>query len=380
MDLINNKTNSTEPTNPWDGVVVRKAEPAAETPVVEETPIEPNLETPEAPDDNNLELDHQPSEVETDEDKEPNPYFYLAGKLKADGFLLDEAELTESVSGLEVYDAYRKKLEAELEPRIKQQVYNQLESEGVTAQDLVIARAIRQGIDTNLLSEVTMHERYGSLPDKTADEEKLNSIRAMYRSRKFTDKEIERLVSDAADDEELLNEYFGEAKTYHKARWQDFQTQENERVARSSQQQKAQLDSAEKLVNKIFSTRELLGEKMTEQESAALREAIYSPTDRVEIQGQEYTVSKLYRFNYELENNPELKLWLLKKYLLKDNDLASVKKEVAKEMEDDMLKAYEASVKKDLEARRKKELAQKIQSQNPQEQDTKTRKSWMVEF
>lgn len=392
---FNNNTGQplSDPKNPWDGVIVRKAEPAPPTPEDETSietiePAEPEDQITEPVDPEIVADEPSPSEEneETEsEETEINPYYFLSGKLKSDGFLLDDFEPTENITGLEVYDAYRKKLEQELEPRIKQQVYNQLESEGVTAEDLLLARAIRQGVDISLLNEVTMHEKFAGLNDSANENDKLNSIRAMYKSRNFTDKEISRLISDAEEDETVLEEYFNEAKSYHRTRWQHFQQEENERVARQQQQHQVQLEHAEKLVNKIFTSKEIMGEKMSDQETSLMREAIYTPSDIIEIGGQEYTVSKLYKFNYELENNPELRLWLLKKYLTKNVDLETVKKDIANKLEDDMLSAYEASVKKDLEARKKKELAQKLAETNPQKNkketdDSKIRKSYYVEF
>lgn len=378
--------NSQENKTPWNGVIIQ-SKPDTEPEIVEESPEEKLEEENLTPENTSEEvvhddIDDEPILDDAPEDEEDiNPYFYLSSKLKSDGFLLEEFDPKENVSGLEVYDAYRKKLQKELEPRITQEVYNKLQSEGVTSEDLLVARAIRQGVDIALLSESTMHERYASLNDKSDRDSKLNSIRAMYQSRKFSTKEIENLVNIAtADDDENLDDYFSESTQFHKSRWQHFQQEEKERVIREEQTQQAQLDAAEKLVNKIFTARELLGDKLDEQESAILREGIYSPTDRLDIGGQEYTVSKLYKFNYELETNPELKLWLFKKYLTRGMELDSLRKEVTKELEDDIMKAYETSVKKDLRARKKKEIVQKLEETSKPEEQKSTRKSWMVEF
>lgn len=371
--------------DPWSGIITKKPEPEVEpepepeaTEQVEE--IQTEEVSPEPVENNEVSEEDVPDPPEEEVESEPNPYYYLSGQLKSDGFLPDEFEATEDVAGIDVYNAYRKKLETELGPQIEQEVYTKLENQGINQNDLVIARALREGVDVSLLSEATMHERYANTPNTVSESEKIEAIRAMYKSRNFSDREIENQISIATavneeTEKSLIDEYFAESKEFHNNKWDSFKNQEQQRAALAEQQQRQELEAAENLVRSVLAEKTVFGEKLSEKESAILRDAIYSPSDTIEYEGKQYSVSKLYKFNYLLGSDPELKLWLFKKYLFKDTDLESIKTEVEKEMEADMLKAYELSVKKDLKAKNDKNLNKKLEETKVEVVDEDTGKN-----
>lgn len=396
------------PTDPWNGIVFKKEAdtqpPAEPEPPVEEPPVEPPTnEQPPVTDeqppvtsdeepfvddtDDDLPVDDETDEVieddqpivDQEEEDEPNPYYYLSAQLKKDGFLLDDFEANEEVTGVDVYNAYRKKLESELQPQIEQQVYAKLQEQGVNENDLVIARAIRQGVDPSLLSENTMHERYASLNEDADRDQKINSIRAMYQSRNFKEKEIENLIRTATEDDDLnLDDFHAEAKEFHREKWNEFKEAENTRAQQQEQAYRQRMQEAENLVNKVLTEQEVFGEKMSEEEVSILRDAIYNPTDSVEWQGQKYSVTKLYLFDHMLQTDPQMKLWLFKKYLLRDHEQDTIKKKVKKEVEQDMLSAYEKSVKKDLMNRRRKQVKQQLEN-NPHVADS-NKKTYTIDL
>ena len=84
------------------------------------------------------------------EDGEVNPYFYLGQQLREDGFL--DMEIGNDVDGLSIYNAYREKLKKDAEPQVRQEIVSALQAEGFDSQDLLYARAIRQGVDLPLTS------------------------------------------------------------------------------------------------------------------------------------------------------------------------------------------------------------------------------------
>ena len=74
------------------------------------------------------------------------------------------------------------------------------------------------------------------------------------------------------------------------------------------------------------------------------------------------------------ETNPEMKLYLFKKFLFKDAEQEQIKKTVKKEVENDFLKGYEKSVTKNTKASKNKKV------KNQLEQNKTNRKQYFVGF
>ena len=121
--------------NPWDGIIVRKAEEAqpseevdtpnleeeeANTPVAEQNSPEitedsSDVDTSEETKDEDFTTAPETKDVNSEEEEdfeetEVNPYYYLSAQLKNDGFLPDDFEATEEVTGFDVYSNFQKKL------------------------------------------------------------------------------------------------------------------------------------------------------------------------------------------------------------------------------------------------------------------------------
>jgi len=370
--------STSNPISPWDGIIISNEVPPdladPEVEIQENIDEDPEVENPEPEEDNN---DPEP-EVE---EKEPNPHFYFSHKLKSEGLLPDDFEPTEDVSAIDVYTAYGKKLRDELEPQIRNEVISQLESQGITENDLVMARAIRSGVDLNLLSEAGVYERFSSIDEDASNEEKMAALKAMYKVRRFSDREIENLMKTAVDEYgDVLSDSLEEAKAFHTSKWKEFRKQEQDRVHAEEEDRKKYIENAERIVKKVLTEKNIMGEPIDVEEAKIIRDAIYSPSETIEYGGNTYKVSKLYNFNQLFETSPEFKLWLFKKYLLKDRDLNTVKKEIDKQKEDDMLKAYEQSVKQDLLRRQQKEVNKKIQEEVKKEKVTQNGRTYMIEL
>lgn len=280
----------------------------------------------------------EPTDDEDDEDS-LNPYYYLGNQLKTDGLLSEEDEIGEDISGAELYNRFRESLKKEIEPQVVQEAMNKLAEQGVTDRDILFARAIRQGVDPALLSEASAYEKYASIPEDADKESKIAVVRAMYQKRNFNENEISRMI-ETADAEDEIDDLFNQSKEFFGNKRDEFVQSEQQRAAEYQQRVQQQEQEVNKRVKSILSSKKLMGEEISENEANEIYNSIYNPTDVVEVQGQKYRATELQKFLLEFNNNPELKLYLFKKWKYKDMDRDKMKKKVKDEMEKDFLNAY----------------------------------------
>ena len=280
--------------------------------------------------------------------EEPNPFFYLGQQLKKEGFLQENFEISQEAQGHEIFDAYKNKLRGDLEPQIRQEVYAQLQNEGVNANDIIIAQAIRGGTDYRLLNEVTMHEKFGSFGSGVSQEEKVEAVRYMYISRGFSEKEIlKNLQKDEESDEIIgLDDLFSDSQEFHKSKFTEFKVNQEKQYEQQQVLVRDQIKRSEDMIRNVLSSKKILDEPISDNQAKELREAIYSPTAVVEVEGIKYNTTELKKFLHEFDNSTELKLWLFKKYKFKGQDSEVIKAEVKKEVEDDFLNVYETEKKR----------------------------------
>lgn len=340
--------------------------------------VDPNLEPDPDPNTGDPEPDPTPDptpepEPDPDDNEDVNAYEYLGKQLQADGFLDPDMEIGSDVQGSTVYNAYRDKLKQDLEPKIREEVMSALANEGVTQQDLIMARAIRQGVDVSLLSTAGVYERYSSLPEDADESVKLDAIRQMYRVKNYSDHEANTLI-EAAKEDEKLDELYNSSVGYFTEKYNNFIEEENERADQAQAAAKEQNEKSNKLIRTVLSSGEILGEKFDRSQAKELEDAIYNTSEVVEVGGQRYNATKLQKFILEFETNPELKLLMFKKYFYRDKDQDSLKKEVQKEVEKDFLKGYKSSVVKNTKATKNQRIKEQLQ-----QKDT-NKKTYVVEL
>lgn len=331
-------------------------------PPEEGDPIEKNNEGPSADDDS--------------DDEDVNPYFYLGNQLRSDGFLDEDFEVGEDVSGGDVYNAYRDKLHKELEPQVRQAVYSKLAEEGVNERDILIGRAARMGVDMRLLNQVGLHEKYSSLDDEAPEQDKKDAVLQMYLARNFSATEAENQL-DIYEKSDKFDELYNQAKSFHTQQLETFVENQKQQTALAQQQYEEQQQQTEQMVRSTLSGRKLYGEEFTVEQAKELENAIFNRNVIMDVQGQKVPVTELQAFLTEFETNPELKLYMFKKYKYREVDTEQIKKQVEKAVEDDLLKGYKTAVAKDSRASHKKRVKKKLESE---EQNTSRGKSFIIDF
>lgn len=381
------EARASESRNPFDAVQVQETTPQnveeQEDPAVAE--VEQEDTTDDVVDDtdtdtsNDTDTDTQLPDAEedvaedtdTDDDDEEssdvNPYFYLQNQLRTDGFIGEDVEFSEDVDGLSVYNAYKDKLKKDLEPAVRDEILNGLASQGYNESDLVIARALRSGIDPRLLSQVGAYEVYASIPEDSDEDTKISAIKAMYQSRGIKPKEAEALLT-VAQESENVDEIFKESKQFFTDSYNSFVEQQAQLEEQQKKQAEESQQQALELVRNIVSSREILGEKLTATQAKEFEDAITKQTEVVEVNGAKYRVSEMEKFISDVQTDPNIMLYLFKKWKFRGQEEDAIKKEVKKEVEDDFLSEYETKVvKRKSKATKNKNKAIKTQLEKNKE-------------
>lgn len=288
----------------------------------------------------------EPTEVPSEEEADVNPYFYLAEELHKDGFIPEDLELSNDIDGMTVYNAYKQKLKADAEVQVRQEVMQALQSEGFNDHDLILARAIREGVDLRLLSEASMYEMYANMPEEVDTNQKQDAIRQMYRNRGLEDNEIDTLLSNASADENV-DELFNQSRQYFNNKYSQWRQTEEQRSQQLREQAKQQADQVNQLIKNVIQSQRVMGEEFTPAQAKELEEAIYTPNVTFEAGGNTVKGTELQKFLYEWETNPELKLYLFKKYKFREQETENIKRKVKREVEEDFLKGYKTKVLQD---------------------------------
>jgi len=384
--------------NPFNSVVLQ--EPSVEEDVQEEEIDDVSIDTDtssqteeKADDDQVIDTDSSAEEDDTTpvdgteeteegadielEDSDVNPYFYLQQQLKEDGFIPNETDFGEDVDGMSVYTAYKSKLREDLEPTVRQEVLTELSKSGYNDQDLVVARAIRQGVDPRLLSTVSSYELYAQMPDDSDMDQKLAVVKGMYQTRGFKQEEIDRLVQvDAEDDDSIknLDKIFKDSKQFFGGKYNDFVTQENQRAETEKQKAQVELQKAKELITSVITKQEVLGEKMTKAQAKLFENAIYKETESVEVQGNKYRATPMQKFLLEFEQNPEMKLLMFKQWMFKDQEKAQIETEAKKKVDNEFLQGYKNRVVKSKKATKNIAVKKKLET------NKKTANSYFLDF
>lgn len=288
------------------------------------------------------ELDEESEEEEQDND---NAYYHLAQQLRSDGFISEEEEISEDIDALTVYNSYKNKLKEDLEESVRQDLINKYQNQGYTDEDLIIARAYRNGVDPRYLSEAGRYEAYASVPEDAQDSDKVAVIREMYRVRGFNNDEIDGQLSIIEKDKKV-DEKFSESKSFFGSKYTEFKQQIKRTEEEAERKQKENEENVNNLIKSVITNREIRGYKLNSEQTKEIEKAIYTDNTVVEANGQKFKATALQKFLYEWQTNPELVIHSFIREYFKDQYTENIKKEAKKEVENDFLRGYEKSLKK----------------------------------
>lgn len=321
--------------------------------VVETSDEDDDVDNDEEEDDSSQEEGNEEEDDDDedvgDEESDPNPYYYLAKQLKEDGNLDDDFEITEDIDGTSIFGAYKQKMERALENQVTERIHQTLASQGINNQDITMARAVRmainQGIDLRTLSQPASYEMYSAIPDSAEDNQKIDTIRAMLYDRGLKEKEVERLTPNPDDDD--IDISFKEAKQYFGEKYSTWKEEQEKEFERQRLQELAAKERTEEIIRQRLSERKLLNEQLTKEEAEELQQAIYTPNRIIEANGQRYKATEMQEFMVEFNQNPELIMYLFKKWKYRDQEKQKAVKEAKRQVEKDFMSEYKKVVRLD---------------------------------
>ena len=320
---------------------------------------EPHVEEPHVEEEEKVkEVEEVKKEEETPE--EFNALFFLAKQLQEDGVLPESFEINESITYADIYSEFRDNIESPLTESVKEEVYAALREQGINEHDLSMAKALRAGISPNLLYEAGRYEYYSSIDLKeTADEVKKQLIEKMWVDKNYGAREIERL-KDAIEIDESLDEDAQTAQEYFAAKYAEFE--KNSKKSQAQQEQfRAELAADQKRkVRNIFSSKILLGDKLTDNQVKVLEKSWTEATEVAEVQGQNYKVTSFQKFLLEFNNDVETQLFAFKKYMFRGRDEEELQQVSKSEVEEELMRTLKAVTLKDTVSVNNKNLKKEV--------------------
>lgn len=331
-----------------------------ETQEVEETEEESEGEG-ETEEEEVVEESEESEEEESDQTSE-NPYYNFAQALKSDGFLSEDVEIGEDISGSAIKNLYKNSIQDSAYSEIRSEVLNDLKSEGLDETTVLYAQAIKAGVDVSQLNAAARLERMSNIDIETAKSaDKVSLIKSWYKDRGLSEKESARMLEDVEIDEgdDGVDNLAKEAKKFYKNGFKEYKTNQSKALEDNRTAQKRARIESEKRVNAILTKRNIMGESITKEQADDIKKAIYEATEQVELNGQIHNATEFQKFRHEFNTSEEIQLLMFKKFKYLQTDKESIKKEVKEEVEDDFLKGYKKSVKKDITPKKKRKTKKK---------------------
>ena len=309
--------------------------------------------------------------VEGEDEDDVNLYFHIGSELKKDSFLPDDFEIDGKIDGVTLKEKIKSKLREEIEPQIKAEYQQELTNQGYSEQDLIVARAIRQGVDPRLLSTASMYETFAGTADDSDLASKEQVIAQMYRTRGFNEAEVANLIKVAKvneddDDSKISPEFeklFQDSKQFFGGKYGEFVKAQDEQNAELRKAAVVAEQQTEQLFNSILSTKKVLGINIDPDHVKSFDEGIRRK-GIVEVNGQRYQATELQKFLYDFQSNDEMKLLSFYLHKFREQQKDSIKKEAMKEVESDFMKSYKQRVvKKNTVSKNERKLREQVDAQ-----------------
>lgn len=332
-------------------------------PTVSETePSEPE-EIPEE--------EREPSEEEEEEgtEEEVNVHYYIAKQLASEGVLPKDFEVFEDVSYFDVVSQYKKKLEESTMPELLQRAKQKVIEEGFEPELATYVRALRNGVNPNLLTQAGVYEAFANLANQpdVDDDVKLQTIKAAHTHLKqLSEKESNRLI-EFADENGELESLYEESVSLFGNKWKEWKKQESELHRQKQEEQQQAEAQAKQKIKSILSSGEILGEKISPVQAKEIENALDIADRIINIQGSQYQVSEIQEFLINFQSSEEMKLFAFKKWKYREQDLEQIKTEVKQEIGNELEKAMRQRIITDKKAIRKKQVKKELDQESQEE-------------
>lgn len=298
---------------------IGEIEEEREEQIIEENTID-NVDV----DDSELE-----EEQENDEDEESRGYL-LAQYFKSEGYISEDTDIPKDIDKDSLKDLISKEYIPK-QDRIDAMLYERAIELGLDESTLKIAHMVASGVDLSSLNKINSFNTYINT-DIDSDKDRENVIRAMYKDRGLSDKEIDRLVFDAQADNEDEDLAKNAVKYFSDKRDSYIQNAQQEQQ-RLQQEQKTAADQINKQLRSLLSSRKINGEEIDSKRAREFEKAVFDRTETIQQGDQTYTISPAYKKWMEFQQDPEKMLHLF--YKIYYDEYASDEKRVEQKVKED---------------------------------------------
>ncbi len=322
--------------NPWDNGTFIDVESLTEVPPFEELKEiagePPILEGGEDPlEQSEIITEEVVGDLEEPEQPEEETlFFYLtAQKLKEEG-LVNFDEIPKDITPEIVYDNYKDTNYGKLKEEVLNEANNQLQSAGITEENIALLHAIQNGVPTDDISVINRFKSYTKLDkEDLAEEKKLDVIKEMYVIRGLKDKEIERQLSSIEIGGEVDAE-LEEAKQFFGEFVGKFEAEQAEITKQRLAYEHQMRTKNQGILERAIKVGEIGTDKITKEQQEELKRAFHERTVELEQDGQKHYLTPYEEFLYKFNNDFEYQLSVFKNVKFKDKEIEKVKKEVIK--------------------------------------------------
>ena len=314
-------------------------------------------------------------EGEEDEDDEgeegiPNIYTAFAQEFKKAGLLPDDFDAGEEVDGFTLYSHVKAYLSDQLTKQAQTSVQEKLKSEGVDKATMDRLYLLSRGYDESQLKAANVYQQLASYPDDAEATIQKQLVKAYHSDKQYSNEDSDRIISNLSE-EELVSEYTKSRK--HFATKRDAAVMEEQKAAQAMRQQEEAIKNRNKqIVENISLARKLGDTSLSVEEAKDLQKALYSRTEKYEVDGSVYDATPYQVWDHKMNNDVVFRLKMFKQFRQKDLEIDKIKERALEETENSFLAAYDKRVKKAAKSTNKKPKS-KNQQQKTEPGNTRRR-------
>lgn len=275
-----------------------------------EEPVKP-LVTPVEGEENDSEEEEQ-EDVLPDNAKvkiKTNVPKLLAERLKSDGQLPEDFEVTEKTTAKDVENAYRKHMSENIREEVKNEELEKLKSEGYDERVLKSAQKLHYGVSEQEIKVEEVYTQLGSFEFDSSNDNYEKLSKALFQQY-YLDKGLpqkEALVNATRDfDDEDVEALIQERQNYFINRAVDIGEKHKEIVKNAQIAEKTKKEGYIAKANEFLEKRVIDGVTYTKEEMETARKAIFEKSEViVDEQGRRIRVTPYFKKKYERAKNEE---------------------------------------------------------------------------
>lgn len=322
-----------------------------DTPEPPRTDLSPNIETLPQDADETVEeggVIETPEQHEQPEEREAvsSDNFYIAAleTLKKNGdlpedFNMESFENEEDLSN-NIFEAYKNTLKDDVYHTLSIEFQREMLKNGYTRETLELANLLNHGVPLDQMQDFVDYKTLSSVDvEAMAPEDLREFVGTMYEDKGFGEKEIEKILSASELDGEI-KDLGKNATAYFKER-EKAEIEKAREVAKHNE--KLRLDQqryTQNVLNTVFQSGEIGGEKLTDQQLDMLDTSLNDRTVQVNWGGKIYNLTPFEEFMSKVQNDFSFQLYMFKKSLFDKQEKQAAVAEGKKLAEKDFAKTW----------------------------------------